>query len=97
MAERESEELEAMMRRMYRALVRRAASGDTTALEALARLERVGSAATTVALWRSHRSSRGLYSLGELADVVGATRQAVQQRIRRVGAIPSETRAWLSH
>lgn len=95
--DREASELEAMIRRMHRALVRRAAGGDTTALEALARLERVASSATTVALSRAHTSGGGFYSWGELADVTGSTRQAVQQRVGRMAATPAsaETVRWL--
>lgn len=93
--ERESEELEAMVRRMQRALVRRAREGDTTAVEALARLERSASAATTVALAAAHTSGGGFYSYGDLADVAGSTRQAVQQRIGRQDRIPAELRRWL--
>lgn len=95
--ERESEELEAMIRRTHRALVRRAGAGDTTALEALARLERTASVATTVALSRAHTSGGGYYSWGDLADVAGSTRQAVQQRVGRMASTPAtaETVAWL--
>ena len=72
-----------MVRRMYRALARRAASGDTTALEALGRLEVEAREATTVALSRSHVNHGGLYTFGELAQTTGTSRQAVQQRIAR--------------
>jgi hypothetical protein len=82
--DREALELEGMVRRTLRSLVRRAGEGDTTALEALARLERVASSATTVALSRAHTSGGGFYSWGELADVTGSTRQAVQQRAARM-------------
>ena len=85
-----------MVRRMQRALVRRAREGDTTALEALARLERSGSAATTVALAAAHTSAGGFYSYSELADVAGSTRQAVQQRISRQERIPAKLRSWLA-
>lgn len=97
MADRESVELEAMVKRIHRALVRRAGAGDTTALEALARLERVASSATTVALSRAHTSGGGFYSWGELADVTGSTRQAVQQRVARMGTTPAsgDTVRWL--
>ncbi len=93
--ERESEELEAMIRRMQRALVRRARAGDTTALEALARLERSGSAATTVALAAAHTSGGGFYSYGELAQTMRTSRQAVMQRIGRQDQAPAELRSWL--
>lgn len=95
--ERESEDLEAMVRRMQRALVRRAAAGDTTALEALARLERTAALATTVALSRAHTSGGGFYSWGDLADVTGSTRQAVQQRVGRLASteVTAEAVQWL--
>lgn len=71
------------MRRMFRALVRRAAEGDWEALEALARLEDVASVATAVAIRRSHHSGGGLYSYGELAQVLHTSRQAARQRVHR--------------
>lgn len=95
--EREAQELEAMIRRTHRALVRRAAGGDTTALESLARLERLASVSTTVALSRAHTSGGGYYSWGDLADVTGSTRQAVQQRVGRLATTPAtaDTARWL--
>lgn len=97
MAERESRDLEGMMRRTLRALVRRAAEGDTTALWALAALENAVSQAYTAALWRSHTSGGGLYSYGELAQTTLTTRQAVQQRIGRIrDTVPPDVLAWFS-
>lgn len=94
-SERESEDLEAMVRRTMRALVRRAASGDTTALESLGRLERVAAAATTVATARSHVNHGGLYTYGELAQTTRTSRQAVQQRVSRQETVPADLRSWL--
>lgn len=85
-----------MMRRMFRGLVKRAAEGDTEALEALARLERVASAATTVALTKSAKQHGGRYSWAELADVAGTTRQAIGQRIGRRHLIPAELLGFLT-
>ncbi len=98
--ERESEELEAMIGRTLRALVRRAGQGDTTALEALGRLEGTTAAATTVALRRASYAYRvlgeGFYSYGELAQVMGVSRQAIQQRIHRPNGAAAATVAWLA-
>ena len=73
----ESPELGAMVGRMLNALVRRAAEGDTEAVEALARLEVLARQAHTSALSESRRFG---YSLAELARVTGTTRQAVSMR-----------------
>lgn len=75
---------------MVRGLVRRAAEGDTEALEALAQLEAELPTATTVALdlmasgERMRETNRPLgYSFTELADVLGTSRQAARQRVTR--------------
>jgi hypothetical protein len=73
----ESPELGAMVGRMLNALVRRAAEGDTEAVEQLAALEPLARQAHTSALAESRRFG---YSLAELARVTGTTRQAVSQR-----------------
>lgn len=80
--------------RMLRGLVRRAADGDTEALEWLATCERAASVATTVGLDRARRE--GGYSYGQLADVTGTTRQAVLQRVGRLDKSPAELRRYLS-
>lgn len=92
----EAPELGAMIRRMTRALVRRAAEGDTEALEQLAQLERELPVATSSALGLMNhagdptraaghtRTAANYYSAGELAQVLGTSRQAVRQRIGRV-------------
>lgn len=94
--EREAVELAAMVRRMLRALVRRAAKGDTTALEALGELEALAPTATTVAMALSHVTHGGYYTYGELAQVTGTSRQAVQQRVGRQGTVSPSDWAWLT-
>lgn len=77
---REANELEAFVKRMFRALVRRAADGDLEAVEALARLSRSCEAAARQAgdaAWRHG------YSYTQLADALGITRQAARQRFRQ--------------
>lgn len=74
---RESSEIGAMAQRVMRALVRRAAEGDTEALEVLVTIQAEAS---------DHIASAGQelvtfgYSYGELASVLGVTRQAARQR-----------------
>lgn len=82
----EAPELGAMIRRMVRSLVRRAAEGDTEALEQLAQLEAELPTATTcaMALMNHAEDQRTYYSYGELANVLGVSRQAVRQRTTRV-------------
>ena len=70
-----------MVGRMLRALVRRAAEGDTEALEELARLEDLAAVAAAEGLARAQREAG--YSSGELAQVLTCSRQAVRQRIGR--------------
>lgn len=74
----ESPELGAMVGRMLNALIRRAAEGDTEALEQLARLEGLARQANTSGLAEARRA--GGYSLADLAKVTGTTRQAVSMR-----------------
>lgn len=78
--EYEAPDVGAMVSRMLRALVRRAADGDTEALEELVRLEaesavRVKEAGRALHTWG--------YSYTELAPWMGSTRQAVRQRLQR--------------
>jgi hypothetical protein len=81
----ESPELGATVRRMVRALVRRAAEGDTEALEQLAQLELELPTATSCALaLMNARTSTPVYSFTELANVLGTTRQAARQRAVRI-------------
>lgn len=73
---RESPEVASAALRMMRALVVRAAAGDTEALEWLARLEREAAALTTEA----GRAAHVHYTYTELAACLGVTRQAARQR-----------------
>lgn len=68
-----------MMLRMFRALVNRAADGDTEALEVLAGLEREAASSLTLAVRRAH--SEAGYSFTELGAVLGVSRQAARQRV----------------
>lgn len=95
MSRHEAEDLEAMVARMLRSLVRRAAAGDTTALEALARLERKASHSTTVALRQAHESAGGIYTWADLANATGSSRQAVRQRAQRLHLVPEGWRIFL--
>lgn len=74
----ESPELGAMVGRMLNALIRRAAEGDTEAVEQLGNLEDLAHQAHTSGLAEARRAPG--YSLAELARVTGTTRQAVSQR-----------------
>lgn len=74
----ESPDLEAMVGRMLNALIRRAAEGDTEAVEALGNLEHLARQAHTSGLAEARRA--GGYSLADLAQVTGTSRQAVSQR-----------------
>lgn len=82
----EADDIGAMVRRMVRTLVRRAADGDTMALEQLAQLERELPTATSsaIALMNTERPGCPAYSFGELAGELGVSRQAVRQRAMRV-------------
>lgn len=75
--EREAPEIGAMASRVLRALVRRAADGDSEALEQLLELERELPAAIKDA-------GRGMHEFGytytEIADVAGISRQAARER-----------------
>lgn len=85
---REAPELGAMVRRMVRALVRRAAEGDWEALEELAALEAAAREAVGHALVAMHDGGRQ-YSWTELGDVLGVSRQAAEQRANRArGTMP---------
>jgi hypothetical protein len=74
----ESPELGAAIGRMMNALIRRAAEGDTEAVEALGSLESLARQANTSGLCEARRA--GGYSLADLAKVTGTSRQAVSQR-----------------
>lgn len=83
----EAPELGDAVLRMLRALVARAADGDTEALEQLARVEQVAPSATTLALKLAHKQQP--YSFTLLASVLGVTRQAARQRVERVHGFPA--------
>lgn len=81
-----------MIGRMLNALVRRAADGDWEALEALREIETLAPAAMTAGLAVSHRkappgatidTARAAlgFSYAQLAQSIGVTRSAVQQRV----------------
>lgn len=82
--EREAPEVGAMVGRCLRALVRRAADGDTFALEQLATIERDLSGYVAEAGAAMHTYG---YSYTELAAVLGVTRQAARQRF--IGEAPT--------
>jgi len=73
----EAPELGAAAARMIRALVVRAAEGDTEALEQLAALELLLPQATALA---GHHAHAWGYSFSELAAVLGISRQAAIKR-----------------
>lgn len=74
----EAPEIGAMAGRMLNALIRRAAEGDTEALEELVKLQTLASAALTAAGAAAH-DERG-YSWAMLAAATGTTRSAASQR-----------------
>lgn len=80
----EAPEVGAAVLRMVNGLIRRAADGDTEAIEALYVIEGMAPHATNAALSLA-RTDAG-YSLAELATVTGTTRPAIQQRIGRASA-----------
>lgn len=84
MSRHESPEVGAAITRMMNGLIRRAADGDTEAIEALAEIEAFAPNATGAALALAH--ARSGYSFAELAAVTGTTRGAVQQRVARAVA-----------
>ncbi len=77
--ERESPDMEAMVRRVLAALVRRAGAGDLTALESLARLE-LAAREATVAAGRAAHEGPAAYSFTELGLALGITRQSARER-----------------
>lgn len=82
----EAPELGDAVLRMMRALVARAADGDTEALEQLARVEQVAPSATTLALKLAHQSHP--YSFTLLGAVLGVSRQAARQRVTSSPSFP---------
>jgi len=86
----ESPDLEAFLGRMFNALIRRCAEGDTEAVEALGRLEALARQANTSGLFEARRA--GGYSLADLAKVTGTSRQAVSQRTASPVVLATATR-----
>lgn len=84
MSRHEAPEVGAAILRMMNGLIRRAADGDTEAIEALYVIEGMAPHATNAALSLA-RTDAG-YSYAELAAVTGTTRAAVQQRVGRASA-----------
>jgi AraC-like DNA-binding protein len=84
----EAPDIGSMIRRMVRALVRRAAEGDTEALEQLAMLETELPVAVAAAGRLMHHGTampgEQFYSYGELAQVLGISRQAARMRFGAV-------------
>lgn len=76
----EAPEVAAAAHRMMRGLVKRAAEGDTQALEGLLGLEAKLTEAITAAGQGLHDFG---YSYGELAQVAGISRQGARQRFTR--------------
>lgn len=74
---RESPEIEAFVKRMYRALEKRASEGDLEAVEALANLSSAVVAATKRAADAAWRNG---YSYTQIGDALGISRQAARQR-----------------
>lgn len=78
--EREALELAGFLRRMSRALVRRAADGDLDALVALVESRAALDAAIVDAAQALHYDYRTPYSWAEIAREIGITKQAAHQR-----------------
>lgn len=85
----EAPEIGAMARRVIRSLVRRAAEGDTEALEQLAQLDGIIGHAVSEAMAAMH--DRAGYSHTELAGVLGVSRQAALKRASR--PVPESARS----
>jgi hypothetical protein len=79
--EYEAPDMEKMMTRVARALVRRAAEGDLEALTALANVDRALQSAICDAAAELHDDAG--YSWSEIARELQITRQAAQQRFAR--------------
>lgn len=94
MSRHEAHDVHQAARRMVRGLVRRAAEGDTFALEALVELEAEVPTAVNLAvsLMQSGERMTGNrsdgYSFTELGAVMGTSRQAARQRAARVVLAP---------
>lgn len=75
----ESPDIAAMMKRMARAMVKRAQEGDLEAVKCVAEVERAVRDAVVDAARAAHYGPFA-YSWGEIARDLGVTRQAVQKR-----------------
>lgn len=85
MSRHEAPEVGAAILRMMNGLIRRAADGDTEAIEALYVIEGMSKHMTNAAL------ALAPYTLGELAAVTETTRSAVQQRVARASIVEALT------
>lgn len=85
----EAPEVGAAILRMMNGLIRRAAEGDTEAIEALYVIEGMAPHATNAALSLA-RTEAG-YSHAELAAVTTTSRAAVQQRVARASVAEALT------
>lgn len=83
--------------RMMRALVARAAEGDTEAVEQLARVEQLAGTAMSLGGRLAHDEAG--YSYTQLGDVLGVSRQAARQRatLVPVGALRAGLSGELVH
>lgn len=92
MSRHEAPEVGAAVLRMMNGLVRRAAEGDTEAIEALYVIEAFAPRATGAALALAHHGKTATdgYSLAELAAVTGTSRAAVHQRVARAESVVGE-------
>lgn len=92
MSRHEAPEVGAAILRMMNGLIRRAADGDTEAIEALAEVEAFAPRATGAALTLAHHGKTATdgYSFAELAAVTGTSRAAVQQRVARAESVVGE-------
>lgn len=94
MSRHESPELGDAIVRQLRALVTRAAAGDAEALEQLARIEKLSPVATSLAArelhdWTPAHGAEG-HSFTFIAGVLGTSRQAVRQRVARLGQLAGD-------
>ena len=78
----EAPEVGAMIGRMLNALIRRAAEGDTEAIEQLQAVEQLSAHAYSAGLAVAHDA--GGYSWGDLSAVTGTSRQNLSQRVGRL-------------
>lgn len=79
--QREASELGGMVKRMFRALARRAAEGDLLALEELVGLSEPLSLAISEAAKGAKLAD---YSYTEIGEAMGVSRQAARQRVERL-------------